>query len=130
VAGSFTVDFAVADGTAVDPDDYSVATAGTSVTFPDGTVSGDTQSVTVNIVDDVILEASENLDIALGAVSNPLIPVIDGNGVGTITDNDGLGAGEGISVADFTVDEGAGTADFVITYTGPTVAGSFTVDFA
>ncbi|MFS4416283.1 Calx-beta domain-containing protein [Maribacter sp. 2307ULW6-5] len=129
VANSFTVDFTVADGSAIDPDDYSVATAGTSVTFPDGTISGTTQVVTINIVDDVILEASENLDIALGAVSNPLIPVIDGNGVGTITDNDGLGAGEGISVDDFTVDEGAGTADFVITYTGPTVAGSFTVDF-
>ncbi|MFD0799218.1 beta strand repeat-containing protein, partial [Maribacter chungangensis] len=84
VAGSFTVDFTVADGTAVDPDDYSVATAGTSVTFPDGTVSGDTQNVTVNILDDVILEASENIDIALGTVSNILIPVIDGNGVGTI----------------------------------------------
>ncbi|MFX0557342.1 Calx-beta domain-containing protein [Maribacter sp. CXY002] len=130
VAWAFTVDFSVTDGTAVNPGDYSVATLGTSVTFPAGTANGDTQVVTVNIVDDNIIEGPEDLDITLSNISNTSINMVDANGIGTITDNDGTPLGEGISVADFTVDESVGTADYVITYTGPTVAGSFTVDFA
>jgi hypothetical protein len=129
VADAFTVDFVVSDGTAIDPDDYSVATVGTSVTFPAGTVNGATQVVTINIVDDTIIEGPEDLNITLSNISNPGIAMVDADGIGTITDNDGSGPGEGISVADFTVDESVGTADFVITYTGPTVAGAFTVDF-
>jgi hypothetical protein len=129
VADAFTVDFVVSDGTAIDPDDYSVATVGTSVTFPAGTVNGATQVVTINIVDDTIIEGPEDLNITLSNISNPGIAMVDADGIGTITDNDGSGPGEGISVADFTVDESVGTADFVITYTGPTVADAFTVDF-
>ncbi|PIB29819.1 Calx-beta domain-containing protein [Maribacter sp. 4G9] len=130
VASSFTVDFSITDGTAINPDDYTVATVGTQVTFPAGTANGDTQVVTVNIVDDLIIESSEDLNITLSNISIPAINMVDGDGIGTITDNDGSGPGEGISVADFTVDESVGTADFVITYTGPTVADSFTVDFS
>jgi gliding motility-associated-like protein len=129
VASSFTVDFVVTDGTAIDPDDYTVATIGTSVTFPAGTMNGDTQVVTVNIVDDMIIEGNEDLNINLSNISIPVINMLDGDAIGTITDNDGSGPGEGISVSDFTVDEGVGTADFVITYTGPTVQDAFTLDF-
>ena len=130
VASAFTVDFSVADGSAIDPDDYTVATAGTNVSFPAGTTDGTTQVVTVNIVEDALIEPSEDLNITLSNISNVAIALVDGNGVGTITDNDGSAPGEGISVADFTVDESVGTADFVITYTGPTVASAFTVDFS
>jgi gliding motility-associated-like protein len=130
VADAFTVDFAVTDGTAISPDDYTVATAIGNVSFPANTTTGTTQVVTVTIVDDAILEASEDLNITLSNITNPLVAMVDADGVGTITDNDGGGAGDGISVADFTVDENVGTVDFVITYTGPTVADAFTVDFA
>ena len=131
VQDAFDVDFAVSDGTAIDPDDYTVATAGTSVTFPDGTQSGDTQIVTINIVDDIIIEDAETLDIVLSfGTPVPGVNMLDGNATGTITDNDGNGPTEGISVADFTVNEDVGTVDFVITYTGNTVQDAFDVDFA
>ena len=133
VQDAFTVDFAVSDGSATDPDDYTVTTTGTSVSFPAGTSDGDAQVVTINIVDDALLEATEDLDILLSNISNPLVVFVDADAddaVGTITDNDAPGAGNGIAVADFTVAEDAGTADFVISYTGPDVQDAFTVDFA
>ncbi len=133
VQDAFTVDFAVSDGSATDPDDYTVATTGTSVSFPAGTTDGDAQVVTINIVDDALLEATEDLDILLSNISNPLVVFVDADAddaVGTITDNDAPGAGDGIAVADFTVAEDAGTAQFVISYTGPDVQDAFTVDFA
>ena len=100
------------------------------MSFPANTTTGTTQVVTVTIVDDVVLESDEDLDITLSNISTGLVAMIDGNGVGTITDNDGAGAGDGITVSDFTVDEAAGTADFVVTYTGPTIPTAFTVDYA
>ncbi|MDT0622967.1 Calx-beta domain-containing protein, partial [Croceitalea vernalis] len=131
VQNSFTVDFAVTDDSAINPDDYDVATAGTTVTFPANTASGDTQSVTINIVDDAIIEDAESMNIALSFTTPvPGVNMLDANGVGTITDNDGNSPTEGIAVADFTVNEGVGTVDFVISYTGNTVQNSFTVDFA
>ena len=130
VSDAFTVDFNVTDGSATDPDDYTVATAGTFVSFPANTATGDTQTVTINIVDDSILEGAEDLNIGLSNISNPLLAIVDDAAVGTITDNDAPGAGDGISVADFNVNENIGTADFVVTYTGPTVADAFTVDFS
>ncbi|AZQ57488.1 T9SS type B sorting domain-containing protein [Maribacter sp. MJ134] len=129
VQDAFTVDFNVTDGSAIDPDDYTVATAGTNVAFPANTTSGTTQVVTINIVDDALLEGAEDLNITLSNISDPLVAMVDDTGLGTITDNDAPGAGEGIAVSDFTVNEDAGTADFVVTYTGPTVQDAFTVDF-
>ncbi|MBM1107959.1 gliding motility-associated C-terminal domain-containing protein [Aurantibacter crassamenti] len=129
VQDEFTVDFTVADDSAISPDDYTVATAGTSVTFPAGTVSGSTQNVTINIVNDALLESDEQLTITLGTISNTLINRLDSDGVGTITNDDAAGAGDGISVSDFSVDEAVNTVDFVITYTGPTVPDAFTVDY-
>ena len=65
VQDAFNVNFSVSDNTAINPDDYSVANTDTFVTFPDGTATGDTQIVTINIVDDTLIEATETLDILL-----------------------------------------------------------------
>jgi gliding motility-associated-like protein len=130
VADAFTVDYIITDGSAITSLDYSVAAATGNVSFPAGTIDGTTQVVTITIIDDVLLEGPEDLNITLSNISNPLLNLVDADGVGTITDNDGGGAGDGISVADFTVNENVGTVDFVVTYTGPTVADAFTVDFA
>ena len=59
VQDAFNVNFNVSDNTAINPDDYSVANTDTFVTFPDGTATGDTQIVTINIVDDTLIEATE-----------------------------------------------------------------------
>jgi gliding motility-associated-like protein len=131
VQNAFNVNFNVTDNTAIDPDDYSVANTDTFVSFPANTANGATQVVTINIVDDAIIEAAETLDIALTFDAVPPVGVnmLDDAGVGTITDNDANGPTEGIAVSDFTVNEDAGTADFVISYTGNTVASAFNVNF-
>ncbi|MDT0608633.1 Calx-beta domain-containing protein, partial [Croceitalea rosinachiae] len=56
VQQGFNVNFNVTDNSAINPDDYTVANTDTFVNFPAGTVTGDTQSVTINIVDDMIIE--------------------------------------------------------------------------
>ncbi|WP_299801095.1 Calx-beta domain-containing protein [uncultured Maribacter sp.] len=131
IQDEFTVDFTVTDGSAISPDDYTVVIASGNVTFPAGTTNNDTQNVEVTIINDLILEYGEDLNITLGTISHPLVNMIDDSAVGTITDNDLPDASEGISVADFTVAEDitSGTANFEVSYTGPTIQEEFTVDF-
>ncbi|WP_073247225.1 Calx-beta domain-containing protein [Maribacter aquivivus] len=131
IQDEFTVDFTITDGSAISPDDYTVVIASGNVTFPAGTINNDTQLVEVTIINDLILEYSEDLNITLGAISHPLVNMIDDTAVGTITDNDLPDASEGISVADFTVTEdiASGTANFEVSYTGPTIQEEFTVEF-
>jgi hypothetical protein len=81
-----TVGFATEPGTATPPLDY-VAVAGT-VTFPPGATSA---QVLVPVVDDLVPEPSETFTLRL---SNPVNATLgDAAGVGTITDQDGAGAG-------------------------------------
>ncbi len=131
IQDEFTVDFTVTDGSAISPDDYTVVIASGNVTFPAGTTNNDTQVVEVTIINDLVLEFSEDLNITLGTISHPLVNMIDDSAVGTITDNDLPDASEGISVADFTVAEDitSGMANFEVSYTGPTIQEEFTVDF-
>ena len=103
----------------------------TFVTFPPVNTSGTTHIVTINIVDDALIEATETLDITLTFDATPPagVNMLDDAGVGTITDNDVNNVTEGIAVSDFSVDEAAGTAQFVISYTGNTVQDAFNVNF-
>ena len=78
-----SVGFATADGTAVQPADYT-ATSGT-LTIPAGTVSG---TVSVPIVGDVLDEPTETFVVNL---MNPVNDVLlDAQGLGTILDDDAL----------------------------------------
>ncbi|WP_317169958.1 Ig-like domain-containing protein [Pedobacter sp. SG918] len=85
VQNSFTVNFATADGTAVQPGDYT-ATSGT-ITFPTGSVSGATQTFTVPIIDDNIAETTETFTATLSGVTG-LVTIATATGTATITDND------------------------------------------
>jgi hypothetical protein len=76
-----TVNFATADGTAVQPGDYT-GTTGT-LTFAPGTL---TQSVTVAVTGDTMSETDETFLVNLSAPSNAFLA--DAQGVGTITNND------------------------------------------
>ena len=125
VPGGFSVDYTTNDSSAFAGQDYTT----TSNTLNFNGINGQVIDITVPIIDDFIIESSETFFIDLSGLSSNLVKIVDNQAVGTITDNDGSAPGEGISVADFTVDEASGTADFVITYTGATVANSFTVDF-
>ncbi len=126
VQGGFSIDYAIADGTAIAGDDYSVASSTGNIAFT-GT-AGEAHNVTVTIIDDALIENTEELSIALSNLSTSLIGIIDGSATGTIDDNDG-GAANGVSVTGFNVNEGAGTADFTITLNA-NVQGGFSIDYA
>ncbi|MCG8428711.1 MAG: FG-GAP-like repeat-containing protein [Chromatiales bacterium] len=81
------VDYATADGTATNPDDYT-AVSGTLILAP-GETSG---QVDVPIIDDALSEAVETFTLNL---SNPINAiVIDNQGLGSITDNEAYACGE------------------------------------
>lgn len=78
-----TVDFATADGTAVQPGDY--ATTSGALTILAGSLSG---TISVSIVADVLDEPHETFVVNL---TNPVNDVlVDAQGVGTIVDDDAL----------------------------------------
>ncbi len=89
VAGGFTVAFNVANGTA-SASDYTLVTS-SPLTFLGN--AGETQSITINVTGDLIVEANETLTVTLGTVT-PVTPVAAASivtsaiGTGTITDND------------------------------------------
>ncbi len=120
VAGGFTVDFANGDGTATQPADYATATG--TLTFI-GTAN-ESQTFTVPIVDDAVVETAETVDISLSNPSNVMVDASD-TAVLTINDNDTAI----LTVTDVTVDEGAGFATVTVTVNNA-VENGFTVDFA
>ncbi|UII80576.1 Calx-beta domain-containing protein [Flagellimonas sp. CMM7] len=126
VQGGFNVDYAITDGTATAGDDYTVASATGNIAFTGN--AGEQHNVSVAILDDALIESTEDLSFALSNLSTNLINIIDGAATGTINDNDG-NAANGISVSDFNVNEDAGTANFTVTLNA-NVQGGFNVDYA
>jgi hypothetical protein len=84
MAATVTVDYATADGTAMAGSDYT-ATAGT-LTFPPGTT---TQTVSVSVLGDTLVEGAETFFVDLSLPSNATIAYA--RGTGTILDSDGAG---------------------------------------
>jgi hypothetical protein len=115
-SGVVTVDFATADGTATAPSDYS-STSGTVTFNPGQTV----QPVTVTVNGDTQFEGNETFFVNL---SNPSgAPIGDGQGLGTIVNDDGGGGGStfltelfhGYSeIADLAPVGGAANSDFYV----------------
>jgi hypothetical protein len=93
--GTVTVDYAVTGGTAVSPDDYSVA--GTQLTFNPGVTQ---QNVVITVVDDGLVESDETIEVTL---SNPSNATLGANTVHTYTilDNDTAGEPETLFFDDF-----------------------------
>jgi CSLREA domain-containing protein len=107
------VRYTTANGTAVAPGDYTAVPA-TTLTIPAGATS-----VTANVPynGDLLSEATENFFVNLSVPTNATIG--DGQGVGTILDNDPLPT---VAVNDVTVTEGTGgtaTANFTVSLNTP-----------
>jgi ELWxxDGT repeat protein len=101
----FTVNWSTVAGTATEGDDYT-ASSGT-LTFPAGTT---TQTVSVLVIGDPLVEADETFEVVLANSTGPAIT--DSRGLGTITDDDTLA----IDAADIKVVEGdSGSTDAVFT---------------
>jgi uncharacterized repeat protein (TIGR01451 family)/CSLREA domain-containing protein len=77
-----TVNYATADGTATAGADYN--SAGGSLTFAPGVMS---QSITVTVLGDTLAEANETFLVNLTGETNAIL--LDNQGLGTITDDDG-----------------------------------------
>lgn len=120
VVGGFTVDHSTIDGTALAATDYA-SSIGT-LTFI-GTAA-ETQTFTVPITDDLIVEAIETFTVALSNPSN-LNVLTTNTGLVSISDNDTAI----LQVQDVTVNENAGTATLTVSVNNA-VDGGFTVDFA
>lgn len=116
VQGGFTVLPSTANFTATAPSDFAPY-AGGALNFA-GT-SGETQTLTVLVNGDAVLEANENYFVNLGLPSNGAVTLGDAQGLGTINNDDSAS----LSINDVSVTEGnTGTvnATFTITLTGAT----------
>ena len=125
VQDGFDVDFTTSDGSAIFGSDY-VPTNGT-LTFVGGT-AGETQTFTMDIVDDSVIEALETLNIELSnvdPVSVPAANILTSDGTISITDNDGDAT---VSVVSATVDESAGTITVTVSVDNA-VQDGFDVDY-
>lgn len=81
----FTVSYQTIDGSAIDGSDY---TSTSGILNFNGTV-GDTETITVSILDDGIIENPENFTLEFTLASDPQVDISD-TATGTITDDDAL----------------------------------------
>ncbi|WP_235843194.1 Calx-beta domain-containing protein, partial [Maribacter hydrothermalis] len=128
VKNAFTADYIITNGTAISGSDYTALLTG-QISFPAGTTNGATQSINVIIIDDLVIEGSENINFELTNISTSLLNLVDATAIGTILDNDTKTTTTGLSVADLNVNEAAGNSNFVITYNGPEIQNAFSVDY-
>ena len=125
-SGPFNVDYATADDSATAGSDY-VTNSGT-LNFA-GT-AGETQTVTVAVTGEEIVELNETFFVNISSGSLPVdVNIADAQGVGTITNDDTTGA---FSIDDVSLSEGdSGTTNFVFTVTlSHAVDTPVTVDYA
>lgn len=126
VQGGFNLPFNTADGSATQPADY--ASASGTLNFTGGT--NESRTITVQVVGDTTIEPDEAFDVVLGAPSNGTVSVSDGTGLGSIENDDNVGAS--ISIGDRTRDErNSGNTPFVFAVTlTEDVPGGFSVPFS
>ena len=106
-----TVGYATSNETARAGRDYTT-TSGTLTIAPNTT----TGTISVSVLDDEVVEGDETFTVELSGASGATI--VDGEGVGTITDDDGEEPPPGLptlAIDNVTVAEGGGSAQFTVT---------------
>jgi hypothetical protein len=124
-AFTVTVNYATADNTATAGSDYQAATS--TLTFNPGET---TKTVSVLVNGDTTFEQNETFFVDLSGAANATI--LDGQGQGTITNDDAAPPTPALSITDASVTEGnAGTktVDFTVSLS-PVSTGTVTVDYA
>ncbi|MBR1122684.1 VCBS repeat-containing protein [Bradyrhizobium lablabi] len=122
---AFSVNYTTANGTAIAGADYS-ANSGT-LNFAAGVNS---QTISVPVFGDVGVEGNETFVVNLSGATNGAT-IADGQGIGTIINDDAAAAAGSVSINDVMITEGnSGTpmATFTVTRTGGTAA--FSVSYA
>ncbi|MGB3150018.1 MAG: Calx-beta domain-containing protein, partial [Maribacter sp.] len=89
VQNEFTVEYNTTDGTATDAFDYTGVSVGTqTLTF--GGTNANTQIVTLPIIDDIIIEDTEDFSVLLSNISTTLVTILSNDTAQVnIIDNDG-----------------------------------------
>lgn len=125
-SGEVTVDYASSDGSATSGEDY-VTSAGT-LTFGDGVLS---QSFTVSIIDNPVVEDDETFLVSLSNATGGAIVTSPANAVVTIIDNDipPIAGSLRLSTPAYSVSENDSGLDVIVERTGGS-AGEVTVDYA
>jgi gliding motility-associated-like protein len=113
VDGGFSINYATADGTATAAGNDYTSAATTVLNFAGN--AGETQTVTIPINDDQIVENAENFFINLSNSSNASVIITDTQGEGTITDNDN--AGYNVTPNTLTIAENGGQGAFTVVLT-------------
>lgn len=123
-SSAFTVNYATANNSAAAGSDFTT----TSGTLNFSGANNQTLTVTVPVSNDMEVELDENFLLNLSSISNTAVTLQDGQGVGTITNNDAAT----ISINNVSLDEGnSGTTTFSFTATlSHAVNTSVLVDFA
>ena len=117
IQDALTVNFGTNDITAIHPSDYTTTTG--IVTFPAGSITGDTQTISIPIIDNLIAEPTEYYNVDLSnIVCTGASLFTDNQGLGTILDDDPITE---IHLTGFTVTETNGTVshNFVATMNIP-----------
>ncbi|WP_394751149.1 Calx-beta domain-containing protein [Spongiimicrobium salis] len=120
--GAFSVDYATANATASAPNDFNEITT-SSLSFNGN--HGEIQNISVTIVDDLLVEATETFTVELSNLTPNVTVINKATGTGTINDNDNAS----IRIADVTVDEATGSFNLEVTLNG-NVQEAFTIDFS
>ncbi|WP_159092214.1 HYR domain-containing protein, partial [Aquimarina sp. Aq107] len=128
IQNEITLEFLTSDISAIAGSDYTEITT-TLLTF--GGSNSESQTVSVPITDDTIIEPSETLNGTINnLVTNGQSITLNGNvnnlsAIGEILDNDTAT----LSINDVSVNEDDGTATFTVTLTG-NVQNDFTIDYS
>jgi hypothetical protein len=122
-SAAFTVNYATANNSAASGSDYT----NTSGMLSFAGTNNETETFSVPISGDMVVELNETFFVNLSSISNPAVTLQDGQGVGTITNNDAAS----ISINDVSMDEGnSGTTNFSFTATlNQAVNTAVSVDF-
>ncbi|WP_316829641.1 Calx-beta domain-containing protein [Pedobacter aquatilis] len=86
VQNAFTVDYGTLNGTATDGNDFTAKTG--TLTFAAGSANGATQTFTIPIINDNVVEPSENFSGTISNVTGGLVTISTATAVVTIIDND------------------------------------------
>ncbi|GAA4108436.1 hypothetical protein GCM10022393_04530 [Aquimarina addita] len=89
-SGSFTIEFTTSDISANAPADYTAFTGTPTTTITFSGTSLSTQTISIPIVDDTLIETAESFEVNLSNPSDGSVTIIDTQGIGTINDNDGF----------------------------------------
>ena len=124
-SSSFTVDYAIAAGTATEGVDYTTSSGLYTGTLNFNGTAGDTDLINVLITDDFDVETDETYTIQFTSATDSSVNITD-TATGTINNDDIPAA---IQVNNVAVDEDAGSTLFTVTHTGVNRPSSYTVDY-